>query len=268
MSATSALPVRMWRSRSLLGQLARREILQRYRGSVAGLAWSLASPLAMLAVYTFVFSIVFRVRWGDMAVSRMDFAILLFSGLLVFNMFADCVLAAPRLITDSPNFVKKVVFPLEMLSLVSLSTALFHFAAGFVVLCAFCIYAYGGMPLTALLAPLAILPAVLLALGLSWLFAALGVFLHDLRHFVALFTSALLFLSPIFYPLAAVPIELRPVVRLNPLSLAIEHLRGAVVFGKVPDPLEWGLNLAIGFAIAAVGYLWFQRSRREFADLV
>jgi lipopolysaccharide transport system permease protein len=239
------LPARLWRARSLVGQLVRREIEARYRGSMGGIAWSLVTPIVMLGIYTYVFSIIFRARWGEMAVSRVDFAVLLFAGLLVYGIFSECALAAPRQVTDNPNFVKKVVFPLEFLSVVTLASALFHFAAGLAVLLAFC-----------------------LALGTSWLFAALGVFLQDLRHFVALVTSALLFLSPVFYPLTAVPEHLRGLVRLNPLSLAIEHLRAVVVFGRVPDLPEWGANLAFGLAVAAAGYWWFQRSRPEFADLV
>ena len=262
------LPARLWRARSLVGQLVRREIEARYRGSMGGIAWSLVTPIVMLGIYTYVFSIIFRARWGEMAVSRVDFAVLLFAGLLVFGIFSECALAAPRQVTDNPNFVKKVVFPLEFLSVVTLASALFHFAVGLAVLFAFCLFVYGALPWTVALVPLAILPAALLALGTSWLFAALGVFLQDLRHFVALVTSALLFLSPVFYPLTAVPEHLRGLVRLNPLSLAIEHLRAVVVFGRVPDAVEWGANLAFGLAVAAAGYWWFQRSRPEFADLV
>jgi len=262
------LPVRLWRSRSLVRQLVRREILARYRGSMGGVAWSLVTPVMMLAIYTYVFSVIFRVRWGSMAVSRVDFAVLLFSGLLVYNIFAECAITAPRLVTDNPNYVKKVVFPLEFLSIVAVASALFHFLVGFSVLVAFSLFVYGTLPWTVVLAPLAVLPAVLVALGASWLFASLGVFLQDLRHFVALLTSALLFLSPIFYPLGAVPEEFRPLVRLNPLSLAIEHMREAAIFGRVPSATEWVANLAFGLAFAAAGYWWFQRTRREFADLV
>lgn len=268
MSRPPILALRLWRARSLINQLARREILSRYRGSVAGIAWSLVTPLVMMTIYTFVFSVIFRARWGEMSVSRVDFAILLFAGLLVYNLFSECALLAPRLITDNPNFVKKVVFPLEFLSVVGLASALFHFVAGFTVLVLACLVAYGGLPATVLLAPFAIVPAALLALGASWLFSALGVFLQDLRHFVTLLTGALLFLSPVFYPLAAVPEGIRPFVRLNPLSLAMEHLRSVVVFGRLPDGAEWSANLAFGLAFAALGYWWFQRSRREFADLV
>lgn len=268
MSASATLPVRLWQARSLVSQLARREILARYRGSMGGLAWSLATPILMLATYTYVFSVIFRARWGDMAVSRVDYAILLFAGLLVYNIFAECAVAATRQITDNPNFVKKVVFPLEFLSIVAVASALFHFLAGFSVLLVFSLFVYGALPWTIVLVPLAILPAAFLALGASWLFAALGVFLQDLRHFVALLTSALLFLSPIFYPLKAIPEEFRAIVRVNPLSLAIEHMREVAIFGRVPDSLDWAANLAFGIAFAAAGYWWFQRTRREFADLV
>jgi lipopolysaccharide transport system permease protein len=268
MSATALLPVRLWRSRSLVGQLVRREILARYRGSMGGVAWSLVTPVLMLGIYTYVFSVVFRVRWGDMAVSRVDFAVLLFSGLLVYNVFAECALTAPRLVTDNPNYVKKVVFPLEFLSIVAAASAVFHFLVGFAVLIGFCLVVYGTLHWTVALVPLAILPAVFLALGASWLFSSLGVFLQDLRHFVALLTTALLFLSPIFYPLGAVPEEFRPFVRANPLSLSIEHMRDAAIFGRVPNATEWAANLAFGLLFAAAAYWWFQRTRHEFADLV
>lgn len=268
MNLATTLPVRLWKARSLVGQLARREIQARYRGSMGGLAWSIANPVFMLAIYTWMFTVIFQARWGDMAVSRVDYTVLLFAGLLVYNIFAECAITATRQITDNPNFVKKVVFPLEFLSVVTVASALFHFVAGFAVLLVFSVYVYGALPWTVVLVPLAVLPAVLLALGASWLFSALGVFLQDLRHFVALLTSALMFLSPIFYPLRAVPEQFRPLVRLNPLSLAVEHARDVAIFGRIPDLADWAANLAFGLLFALAGYWWFQRSRREFADLV
>jgi lipopolysaccharide transport system permease protein len=261
-------PRTLWRNRFLFVQLCRRDIAERYRGSAAGLIWSLLTPLAMLAIYTFVFSVVFNARWGDRTASRIDFALLLFAGLLVFGIFTDCVSRAPTLISGKPNFVKKVVFPLELVSLVALANALFHFAAGFAILMVFCILAYGAIPWTVVFVPVVLLPVMLFALAACWLLSSIGVFVHDLRHAIPLVTTALLFLTPVFYPIAQVPESVRYLLRLNPLTVPVEQMRMVTIFGQVPSWGDYFTSLVASAVIAALCFLWFQRARRHFADVL
>lgn len=268
-SSPQALAASAWRHRSLLVTLAQRDVLGRYRGSLLGLAWALVTPLLMLLVYTFVFGVVFQARWGAAPVeSRADFALALFAGLLVFNLFAECVLRAPRLVVEHANFVKKVVFPLEILPLVVLLGALFHMAIGLAVWLLAHLALAGPPPWTALLLPLAILPVLLLALGLGWLVSSLGVFLRDMGQVISVLLTALLFLAPVFYPLKAVPENVRDWFYLNPLTPPIEMARDLLLWGVLPSPALWSLSLAAAALAAWAGFAWFQKTRKGFADVL
>jgi lipopolysaccharide transport system permease protein len=269
LNATRRLPLTLWRNRSLLLQLFQRDVAERYRGSAAGMVWSLLTPLVMLAIYTFVFSVIFNARWGERAVSRIDYALLLFAGLLVFGIFSDCANRAPTLIVARPNFVKKVVFPLELVAVVALGNALFHFAAGFAILMVFCVLTYGSVPWTAVLVPVVLLPLMLFALGITWLLSAIGVFVYDLRHAVPLATTALMFLTPIFYPANSVPEQVRAVITwVNPLTVPVENMRAVAILGGMPDWSALALSIVLNGAFAALCFVWFQRARRHFADVL
>jgi len=199
-----ATPVEMftslWRNRELILASAKREILGRYRGSVLGLLWSFFNPIFMLAVYTFVFSVVFKARWSVGSESKTEFALVLFAGLIVFNLFAECINRAPALILANPNYVKKVVFPLETLTFVSLLSALYHALISLGVWLAAYVILFGVPHASALYLPFVVMPFALFILGLSWILASLGVYLRDVSQFIGVITSVLMFLSPIFYP--------------------------------------------------------------------
>ncbi len=257
------------RHRSILRQFVRREILGRYRGSVLGLAWTFLTPLLMLAVYTFVFVGVFRVRWpGAEEAGGVAFALRLFAGLMVFQLFAEVVGRAPTLVTAQPNLVKKVVFPLELLPFVSLGAALFHFAVSVALLLAALLLIEQRLPVTALLAPLAILPLLPLLLGLGWLLAALGVFVRDIASIVGVGVNLMLFLSPVFYALESLTPRWQFWMRLNPLTPAIEDLRRTLFAGLPPLWADWWLALAVGLLAAAGGAWVFNKTRRGFADVL
>ena len=257
------------RNRELVRQLAWQEIVGRYRGSMFGMAWSILTPLLMLGVYTFVFSVVFGARWGtDGQGGKAEFAVILFAGLAVFNLFADCVNRAPMLVINNANYVKRVVFPLEILPVVAFGNALFHFVASMAVWLLASLVLLGGVPWTAVLLPLILLPLVLGTLGVSWLLASLGVYLRDVGQTTTVVVTGLLFLSPIFYPLDAVPEGVRRVVKMNPVAYVVETARGALVFGRVPDPLELALATVVGVLLAWGGFWWFQKTRRGFADVL
>lgn len=255
---------------SLALGLCRREITGRYRGSVLGILWSLLTPLFMLGVYTFVFGNVFKARWagaGDQ-VGIAEFAIIIFAGLMVFQIFSEVVSRAPTLIVSNQNFVTKVVFPLEILVPVALGAALFHGAVSLVVLIGFQLAVFGGVPWTALLLPLVLLPFCWVILGLSWFFAALGAYLRDIGQVLGTLVTALMFLSPIFFPITALPEWLRPWLLLNPVALPVEQVRAVLVFGQLPDFEALGAYALVSVVVMALGYAFFQKTRKGFADVL
>lgn len=268
----SITPVEMvaslWRHRSLIAASAKREVLGRYRGSVMGILWSFFNPLFMLAVYTFVFSVVFQARWGGGSGSKTEFALVLFAGLMMFNLFAECINRAPGLILSNVNYVKKVVFPLEILPAVTLLAALFHLLISLGVwLLAYVIF-FGVPHATVLYLPLIVLPLVVFIMGLGWALASLGVYLRDVSQFIGLLTTVLMFLSPIFYPATALPENYRHLLYLNPLTPVIEQTRDVLFWGKNPDFLMLGLYWLITAIIAWLGFAWFQKTRKGFADVL
>ena len=249
---------------ALIAALSKREITGRYRGSILGLAWSFVNPLLMLAVYTFVFGMVFRGQGTD----RMGYALSLFAGLIVFNLFSECITRSPMLIVSNPSYVKKVVFPLELLPWVSLGSALFHAAASFIVLLLFLAFSGHGIHATALLAPFVLLPLLPVILGASWILSSIGVYFRDIGNLVGMGMTVLMFLSPIFYPAASLPAKVRPWLFLNPLSLIIEQTRSVMLSGGLPDWKSLIFYLLFALPFAWAGRVWFDKTRKGFADVL
>lgn len=267
MSAIVLNPLRIvsdiWRHRYLLGQLVKRDVLLRYRGAMFGVLWIFLSPLVMLVIFAFVFGQIFPARWPQNA-SGLPFWLLLYGGLITFNIFAETVSRAPTAVRGYPSFVKKIIFPVHILPVVPLGAALVHGAFNYLILLAALAWA-GGLHVQVVLFPLLLLPVLLLALGLSWFVAAWGVFIKDMTQIVPMFVQMLMFLSPVFYPASAVPAALRPLYQYNPLGAVIETTR-AIVTGQ---PIEWSAwCIALGGCLVAamLGYAFFQHSREEFAD--
>jgi len=258
----------LWRNRSLIKALAQREVVGRYRGSVLGILWSFFNPVFMLLVYTFVFSVIFKSRWSGGSDSKTEFALVLFAGLIVFNLFAECFNRAPGLILANVNYVKKVVFPLEILPIVAVGSALFHAVISLGVWLIAYLILFGVPHITVLLLPLVVLPLLLLIMGVSWMLASLGVYLRDVSQFIGILTTALMFLSPIFYPASALPEEYRHLLLLNPLTPAIEQARDVLFWGKVPDMTILSIYLVGATLVAWLGFVWFQKTRKGFADVL
>lgn len=260
----------LWAHRDLIFQFTKREIEGRYKGSYLGLLWSFITPLIMLLVYTFVFGIVFKARWphergGD---SLAEFALVMFAGLMPFLAFAEPVGRAAGIITNVPNFVKKVVFPLQILPVAVVGAALYHVGIGlFITICA-SLLVHGSLPWTCILAPLSLLPLVLLGLGVTWLIASLGVYLRDVGYIVGVVLQVLNFATPIFYPLTAIPEPYRAWMILNPLTSMIDLVRGHLIIGTVGDPLIWITAYGYGLMAAVLGYVWFMITRKGFADVL
>jgi lipopolysaccharide transport system permease protein len=258
----------LWRNRSLARTLVQREVVGRYRGSFMGILWSFFNPVFMLLVYTFVFSVVFKSRWGGGSGSKTEFALVLFAGLIVFNLFAECFNRAPGLILANVNYVKKVVFPLEILPWVALGATLFHALISLGVWFIAYFVFFGVPHITVLLLPLVILPLLLFIMGVTWGLASLGVYLRDVSQFVGIVTTVLMFLSPIFYPDSALPEKYRHLLLLNPLTPAIEQARDVLFWGKVPDMTILFVSLLVAALIAWLGFAWFQKTRKGFADVL
>jgi lipopolysaccharide transport system permease protein len=262
-------PLALWKHRELWWRLTEREVLGRYRGSALGIGWSFITPLAMLAVYTFVFSQVFKARWGGLEqAGPLGFAVNLFAGLIVFNLFSECVSRAPGLVVANPNYVKKVVFPLEVLGLVAVGSAGFHAITSLLILLVFELLAFHHLPLTLLWLPLVWLPLIFGSLACTWLLSAAGVFLRDIGQLIGVGLNMLMFLSPIFFPISALPSKWQPVLQLNPIAQVIEQTRRIAVQGANPD---WGYLLfgsLITMAACEISMRGFQKSKGAFADVL
>ncbi|WP_081255576.1 ABC transporter permease [Brucella intermedia] len=252
----------------LILSLSQREVIGRYRGSIFGLLWSFINPLLMLVVYTFVFSVVFKARWVGGSESKTEFALALFTGLMVFNLFAECVIRAPGLILSNVNYVKKVIFPLEVLPVVSLISALFHYCISLIVWVIFYFVFFGTPDLGVFLLPVALFPFCLLILGVTWFLSSLGVYLRDISQIIGVLTTVLMFLSPIFYPIEALPEVYRPLMELSPLTTMVVQVRDLMLWGKGMNWSVWTTQLIVSSMVAWLGFAWFQKTRKGFADVI
>ena len=252
----------------LLGLLTWRDITSRYRGSAIGLIWTFITPVLLLGVYTVVFSGIFQARWSTDSGSAADFALQLFAGLIVHGLAADVLSRAPGLIASNASFVKKVVFPVEVLPLVITLSALFHGAISIIILVMFYVFIHGHVNATVLFLPFVILPYVLFLAGVGWFVAAIGVFVRDVSQIMGFVITLLLFLSPIFYPASALPEQWQMVMALNPLTAIIEQVRAVVLYGQPPDPVTLGLYSLFAIAVSGAGALVFSKLRGEFADVL
>ncbi|WP_312348800.1 ABC transporter permease [Stenotrophomonas acidaminiphila] len=254
--------------RSLIIEMVRREVIGRYRGSVMGLLWSFFTPVLMLFVYTFVFSVVFRARWAGGSGSKTEFAIVLFVGMMIFGLFSECLNRAPSLVLSNANYVKKVIFPLEILPVVSLGAALFHFCISMLVWLIFYLFLFGIPSVQMIWMPVAIAPLLLMCLGFSWLLASLGVYLRDVGQVIAVVTTALMFMSPVFFPVVAMPEDFRPYLYYSPITYFIEQARGLLVWHQGMQWMSWMKMSALSVLIAAAGFAFFQKTRKGFADVI
>lgn len=254
--------------RNLIWQFARREVLGRYRGSVLGVSWSVLTPMAMLAVYTLVFRHIFKAKWPGVEDGNMSFALNLFAGLLVFNWAAEFLSRAPRLVTEQPNLVTKVVFPLQVLPWSALLSSFFHALVSCAVWLAGCLLFGQGLHVSWLALPLVFLALMPTLLGLGWALSALGVYFKDLGEIVGLVMGMLLFLTPVFFPLSVLPDFLQVWVQFNPLAIPIEALRQIGLMGVWPDVSSLLQLFAVGLAVALGGAWLFERSRKGFADVL
>ncbi len=255
---------------SLIKQLAWRDIIGRYQGSILGLIWSFINPLIMLMVYTFVFSVVFKARWGSSqsSDSKAEFALILFSGLIIHTFFAEVLNRSPSLIVSNSNYVKKVVFPLETLPYVNITSALFHACVSIAVLLLGLVLINGTIHWTIAFLPIIFTPLILLSLGISWILASLGVYLRDMNQITSIITTILLFISPVFFPLSSIPEQYQAIVIANPLTFIIEQTREVIIWGNLPNFTGLLTYFIFAFIFAQLGIIFFQKTRNGFADVL
>lgn len=256
------------RHRSLVWELSKREVLGRYRGASFGLAWSVISPFLMLGVYAFAFGELMKSRWPHESGGEHPYAVILFTGLIIHGFFAECLQRASSLIVSNPNFVKRVVFPLDILPWPMVLSALFHTCVNICVLAILMLFVEGHLHATMLFLPLVLLPLVLLTLGVSWFLASLGVYLRDITQIMPVVATALLFLSSAIVPVSTLTPGLQTFFHLNPLTFFIDQARTVALMGEAPD---WGaliIATAGGLLAAWLGHAWFMATQRGFADVL
>lgn len=254
--------------RSLTFELTQREILGRYRGASFGLLWSLISPFLMLLVYTMAFGFIMKGRWPGSTGSTTDFALILFAGLTVHGFFAECFTRAPQLIVSNTSYVKRVVFPLDILVWSMTLSALFHLFMNMLVLLLLSLCVKGSIHLTAVLLPVVVLPLVILTVGIGWIISALGVYLRDIGQIAGVIAAAMLFLSSAIIPVESVPASYRIVFELNPLTFIINQVREVVIWGRLPNWTGLLLYTLIAYMVALVGHRMFNKLRVGFADVL
>jgi lipopolysaccharide transport system permease protein len=262
-----ALAMVFWSNRLLILRLAGRELSAKWRGTMLGIFWSLAAPLLTFGVYGFAFGVIFHGRWsGDL--SGGNYALILFSGVVTFSMFSETVNRAPGLVLENVSYVKKVIFPLEILPIVTLLVSMVNASFGFVILLVAEVVIQGYLPWTVLFVPFILLPYGMIILGLSWLLASLGVFIRDVKNLVTVVTSLLMFMTPVFYPLSSVPEKYRWVIASNPLTPTLDQMRDALFRGGIPNFTSYAISCGLALVFASVGYYWFMRTRKAFADVL
>jgi lipopolysaccharide transport system permease protein len=267
-SSPEELVYSLWRNRHLIKALTIRDVLGRYKGSYLGILWSFFNPLLMLGVYTFTFTTIFKSQWGSEIASHGQFALFLFIGLIFFNLFGESINRSAGIIVGNANYVKKIVFPLEIMPWVVIFSALFHAMISLAVWFIAYIILIGTPKATCLFLPLIIAPLIFLTAGLSLIIAALGVYMRDITQVVGVLVSALMFLTPIFYPITAIPEGYRSLFLINPLTFIIENIRKVLISGYFPDFYALFLMIAISLIILLIGFKVFQSSRRGFADVL
>jgi lipopolysaccharide transport system permease protein len=256
------------RYRLLTKELVKREVLGRYRGATFGLLWSLISPFLMLMVYTLAFGYILKGRWPGTSGSTLDFTLILFVGLIVHGFFAECLTRSPQLILSNANYVKRVLFPLQILPWSMALAALFHLAMNVVVLLLMKAFLHQQVYATTFLLPIVLLPLFVLTIGISWMIAALGVYLRDIGQVVGVLATAMLFLSSAIVPVESLPENFRWVFYANPLTFIIDQARNVVIWGKGPDWIVWTIYMVLAVAFSLFSFTLFQNLRKGFADVL
>ena len=258
----------IFEARQLIFNLAKREIFSRYSGTYFGLIWSLINPLALLGVYTVVFGSIFKARWSGGGESIYEFGLIIFMGLIMFSIFSDSILRAPNIVVGNISFVKKIVFPIEVLPIVCMISTLFHAFVSFLILLIGYFFIVGPIPPGVLLIPLLLIPLIFFALGSMWFISSLGVYFRDVGQFTGTSVTLLMFFSPIFYPASSIPHDLRWIIELNPITQVLEQSRGILFFGNPINFKSLLIPLLSSALFCWAGYVFFVVTKKGFSDVL
>lgn len=267
------MSINLLQDRKLLRMFITRDLQARYKNTWGGLLWLVIQPIIMLSIYTLVFQHILGVKWGTQNAnsenaSGVDFALNLYLGLVVFNIFSEALQAAPTVLRAHSNLIKKVRFPISILPSIPLGLALCDATLGLAIWLLVYVFTLGLPPLTTLYLPLVLLPLILFVMGLCWLIASLSAYMRDINQIVRFVVTSLLFLSPIFFPLQSMPLDLQGILSFNPLAIEIEMLRDIMVGGVAPD---WGYYfgfLGLSLLVYCAGYYWFELTSDGFVDVL
>jgi lipopolysaccharide transport system permease protein len=257
----------LWSLRQLIGIMIHRDLLSRYKGSVMGAFWPVINPLGHLLLYTFVFNVILKVRFGSDG-STSNFAIYLMTGLVAWGAFSEAIARSPGTILEVPNLVKKVVFPLQILPLVLALSSLLSQSIALLLLLATAAIFFKTVHWTIVFLPLIVFSQILLTTGLSWLLASLGVFVRDLQHVISLGLSAWMYSTPIVYPASALPANLKFILYINPLAGIVTDYRRVILQGQSPDWLTYAAYTAVGVGMWFAGFYFFHKTKKSFADVM
>ena len=255
------------RHRDLIWQLIKRDVLAKYRGSFGGLLWLLLVPLLMLSLYTLVFGVFMHIQWPGVT-NNLMYSLIIYIGLILLNFFSECLSRSPSTIINNANFVKKVVFPIEIYPWVIVGSALFHAIINTLILAVFCLLLLGKIHGTMLLLPLLFLPLIFVTLGISWFLCSAGVYIRDIAHMMVFTMQIVMYLSPVFYSLSMLPEVFQKVLMINPLTFIIEQARGLILFGNLPQWSGLGIYFMASIIIAYLGFIGFQKTKDGFADVL
>ena len=259
----------IWNARELLINLVKRNISVRYKGSMLGVLWSIVQPLMMLCIYTYVFSVVFKARWGEnVGSSKGGFAIILFCGMALYSVFSESITLSSTQITSNVNFVKKVVFPLQLLPLAQVLSSFVLGGIWLILLLFGAVFIFGNISWSMLLLPLVLLPFFLFTLGIAFFVSSLTVYIRDVPHVLSVVLQIFFFLTPIFYPVSAVPESFRKFLMVNPLTYMIEQTRMVMLYAQIPDWRFAAISFALGIGIFILGFGWFNKTQKGFADVI
>lgn len=255
-------------NRDLIFSMTKKDVIGRYKGSVLGIFWSFFTPLFMLGLYTFFFRFVFQSKWPDVGDTTADYAVMLFAGLVVHAMAADMIGRSAGSIIGNANLVKKVVFPIAVLPWITLLSSLFHMFVSMIVLILFFLLSGGTLQWTLLLLPVVLIPLAVLFMGVSWFFAALGVYLRDIEQIMGTLITFLLFTSTVFFSLEHAPQAIKPLLLLNPITQIINDLRNILVYGFLPDFVALGIYSLVAVIIFYSGFAFFNKVKKGFSDVL
>ena len=255
------------RHRELIQMMAWRNFTARFRGSFGGLFWSLFHPLVMMVIYTIVFSLFLKIRFSTDA-SPFTFSIYLLCGLLPWTAFSEGLQASKDIIRSNVNFVKRVVFPLEILPLSAALTSSIQQVFGFLLLIPLVWLLTSSLHWTLFFVPVIIALQLLFAIGLNWIIASLAVYLPDFGQVINLLLTVWMFLTPIFYPLDVVPPRALIIFQLNPMAHLVKMYRGVFMTGEIPGLVTFFGTAFFCMVIFLLGYFWFMQSKKGFADVL